>query len=172
MRMLAVAAAIVLVIAFCLGDQEHYSSICTKTGMVRFTQAFGPFKFHGVRQTALSRVLTVNGYRDPGQHQWVYAQGNGYCFLQRRFCALGDGHLLYQSVNSPKVASTVRLLIANSDKPTVEKWLRWIFDPEMAHFVSFYTYDVDEHTNRQEFIQWLQQCEQMIQEDETNRCRL
>jgi len=63
----------------------------------------------------------------------------------------------------------VRLLIAYTDKPTVERWLQRVFDPSFSPQVSYYFHDAPEHTNKQDFIRWLGEREAEIAEIQTNR---
>ncbi len=150
-------------------SREYYSSICMRTGMVRYTQAYGPFKFHRVPPTFLSQVLMQSGYRDPRQHDWAYAHGRGWLFFRTRFTGSGNALSLRSSLDSPQVASTVRLLIANTDKATVERWLQWVFDPEVSPMLRGCLLDVDAHTNKQEFVRWIQEREDEIRETQTHR---
>jgi hypothetical protein len=170
MRKALIAVGVVLaILGACFASREYYTSVCVKTGMTRYTRAYGPFKFHRTQATALSQVLVQSGYRDPTQHEWIYEHGRGWLFLRTRFTGSGNGLALRQSIESPQVASTVRLLIANTDKPTVEKWLKRFFDPENSSLMSYYLGDVEEHTNKQEFIRWLQEREDEITATQTNR---
>ncbi len=161
-------ATILVILVAAFGSQEYSTSICAKTGMTRFSRGCGPFKIHSVKPTALSQVLTQSGYRDSNQHDWVYEHGGGWFLFRRRYTASGNALSLRQSVESPRVACTIRLLIAYTDKPTVEKWLQRVFDPYLSPQMSFYLYGVEEHTNKQDFIRWLGEREAEIPEMQTN----
>jgi hypothetical protein len=156
------AASVLVIVSVCVSGTEYNTSVCAKTGMTRFTRRYGPFKIHSVRSTPLSQVLTQSGYRDPSQHEWVDANGGGWSFFHGRYCSGGVGESLRLAVESPEVASTVRLLIEYRDKSTTERWLGRVFDPDTSSQVSLYLGDVQEHTNKQDFIRWLTERETEI----------
>jgi len=166
---IVVAVSVVILLGCCLASREYNTSICVNTGMTRFTRTYGPFKMHTIQPTALSQVLTNGGYRDPNQHDWVYEHGGGWILFRRRYSASGNALSLRQSLESPQVAAAFRLLIAHTDKSTVDKWLQRVFDPDISPQVSFYLYDVEEHTNRQGFIRWLGERDNEFMETHTNR---
>ena len=157
------AVGITVLLAFRFLGREDYSSVCVKTGMLCYSRSLGPLTIHKrIEQTALSRVLVESGYRDPSQHEWVYAHGRGRDLLglHTRFTASGAALSLHETLDSTQVASTVRLLVAHADKATVEKWLQRIFNSDVAPRIGYYFSDVEEHTNKQDFIRWLSEREE------------
>jgi len=58
-------------------------------------------------------------------------------------------------VRSPEIASVVRLLIEYSDALTVEMWLDRILDLENGHQARMLLFDVNEHTNKTDFLVWI-----------------
>jgi hypothetical protein len=149
-------AAVILLGVWCFGNSEWYISIDAQTGMVQHTQAYGPFEWHTIQQSALSRVLVQNGYRESHQHQWVYEAGGGK-WRFGRFCGQGNGYSIRRCIDSPEVVSAVQLMIANSDRQTTEKWLQRIFDPNSSLEVSSCLWDVEQHTNKNDFLKWIQE---------------
>ncbi len=161
MRWLAGILAFVLSIAvLCFYRRESYTSVCLNTGETRETRVFGPFKFHETQSTPLSRLLAANGLRNTNNHAWAYANGGGWILGRRRYCGMGNASSLSQfSLNSPDVVSTIRQLIAYTNTAEVEKWLHWAFDPEVAPHLHMSVFDVDQHTNQQDFLTWIQERE-------------
>jgi hypothetical protein len=166
------SAIVAAILVFYLLDREDYSSVCVKTGMVRHCRNYGPLMTRDrIEPTALSQVLVETGFRNPADHHWVYAHGRGRDILglHTRFTASGSALTLPGTLASPQVASTFRLLIAYTDKTTVEKWLQRAFDTDFSPHLGWYLLDVDEHTNKEEFIRWLSQREDQIAEMEALR---
>jgi hypothetical protein len=153
------------ILATCFMNHVSDVDVCTRTGMIRFTQTTGPFRFSSVQHTALSRVLIEGGYRSAKDHHWVGAWSGGTRWGSVGCCALGDGDLLRQSIESTNVATLIELMIANNEGARCEKWLGWIFDPETSHFASNYAWGFEELTNKSDLLRWLDEREAMIVED-------
>jgi hypothetical protein len=161
----AVAVIALLIVGACLGNHESGIDVCTRTGMIRYSQVYGPFRFNSVRPTPLSQVLVRSGFRNVNDHDWVGAWSGGRRFGSGRFCALGDADLLRSSIESTNVAAVIQVMITNNEKARCEKWLGWVFDPKISHLVGNYAWDFEELTNRSDLLTWLDQREAMILED-------
>lgn len=167
MRTVALILAVVLLAlgVWTFGSYSSSISVCAKTGMLRYLQICGPFRSERIEQTPLSRVLVETGYRKPGEHEWLYAHGGGRELLGGRYTASG-ATLMPGTVQSAEVASAIRLLIAYTDKPTVEQWLGRIFDPAISPHVPIYIGSLAGVTNRLDCLRELTNSEAMFREME------
>jgi hypothetical protein len=162
---LIVLVAIVVLGVWTLGSNSGSISVCTKTGMLRYSSTRGPFGNVRIEETPLSRVLVETGCRRPDEHVWQFAHGRGRELLNGPYTASG-ATLMPGTVQSPEVASAVRLLISYTDKPTVERWLGRIFDPSISPQVPLYIGSLAGVTNRLDFLRELANSEALFQEME------
>ena len=146
-----------------IGSHSGYDEVCRNTGMRRHTTVRGPFTFRRVEETPLSKVIVESGYRDSNHHDWMYVHGGGRELADGIFKGAGEGLGMPTVVESSETATTIRLLIAYADTNTVEVWLDRVLDPELSQHLYFN--DVLNHTNKQEFLSWLQVREQLFEDD-------
>ena len=160
------AGAIAVLALWAFLSQSRRQSVCFRTGMIRYSHVRGPFRQERIVHTRLSRVLVEAGLRKPDEHAWVDAHGDGRRSLKGRYTASGYALSVANTVNSPQVASTVRLLIDHTDAITVERWLGRVLHPEWSSMVKGIPQDVDKQAGKNAFVRWLNEKEEEFVEVE------